>query len=210
MRESPSAGCALHVWPADAAQVLAELRSGTGVTVIGRALPPTASCTEARASIRKALKQTLAAFFGQPAAAVTLTSRPGQAIQVQVQMRMQAPGTAPVFVSISHMPGLSVAAISSSGAVGVDVMVVDAPLPPGWEWVALDYLGPQAAAALHRTAPAERATAFAQAWVSGEARLKCLGLGLTEWTPSLAMRLTACDVHWLALPPGICGAVARG
>ena len=203
MSEVATTRWALRVWPADAAQALAELRGGTGLTVIGRETPLTASRAEARVAIRQALTQTLAAFFKQPTTAVTLVSRPGQALRVMV------PGAGPVQVSISHMAGFSLAAIRIGGAVGVDVMAAQAPLLPGWELVALDYLGPQAAAALHRTAPAEQATAFAQAWVAWEARLKCLGLGLTEWTPSLALRLSACDVHELALPPGLCGALAR-
>jgi 4'-phosphopantetheinyl transferase len=192
---------AVHLWPDELASALADLRGG--LTVIGRPLPLSASRAEARATIRQALRETLAALVNQPVVSVTLTSRPGQAIQLQV------PGSAPGFASISHMPGFSVAAIScGSGPVGVDVMAVDVPLLPGWALVARDYLGPHAAAALHRKALAEQATAFAQAWVAWEARLKCLGLGLVEWTPGLALRLSACDVQALALPPGLSGALA--
>jgi 4'-phosphopantetheinyl transferase len=193
----------VHLWPDDLASALADLRGGLGgVTVIGQSLPLTASRAEARAAIRQALTQTLAAFFKRPAAAFTLVSHSGRALQVI------ASGAAPVQVSISHMAGFSVAAISTRGSVGVDVMAVEAALLPGWEVVALDYLGPHAAAALHGAAPAALAHAFAQAWVAWEARLKCLGLGLTEWTPGLALRLSACDVQALALPPGLSGALA--
>ena len=211
LSEAATARRAVHVWPDDLASALADLSGETcglngGLTVISRALPPSANRVEARAAIRQAVTQTLAAFFNQPVASVTLTTFPGQAL------RVTAPGAAPVFVSISHMAGLSVAAISTGGPVGVDVMAVEAvetPMPPDWELVALDYLGPPAAAALQHTAPAEQAQAFARAWVSWEARLKCLGLGLTEWTPSLALRLSVCDVQRLTLPPGCCGALAR-
>ncbi len=200
MSEVAQACRVVHGWPADAAQALAELRGG--LTVIGRETPLTASRAEAREAIRQALRETLAAFFNRPAAALTLLSHPGRAPQVI------ASGAASVQVSISHMAGFSVAAISTKGAVGVDVMAVEAALLPGWEVVALDYLGPHAAAALHGAAPAALAHAFAQAWVAWEARLKCLGLALTEWTPSLALQLGACDVQALALPPGLSGALA--
>jgi hypothetical protein len=33
-------------------------------------------------------------------------------------------------------------------------------------------------------------------------------MGLTEWTPELAAHLSVCDVASLALPVGMCGAVA--
>ena len=200
MSEVAQARRTVHLWPDELASALAELRGG--LTVIGRETPLTASRAEARVAIRQALTQTLAAFFNRPAATLALVSHPGRALQVI------APDAAPVQVSISHMAGFSVAAISSRGAVGVDVMAVEAALLPGWERVALDYLGPPAAAALQHTAPAELATAFAQAWVAWEARLKCLGLGLTEWTPGLALQLSACDVQALALPPGLSGALA--
>ena len=201
---------AVHGCPDDVALALAlaDLRreaggaAGGGVTVIGQSLPLSASRAEARVAIRQALTQTLAAFFKQPSAAVTLVSRPGQALRVLV------PGAAPVQISISHMAGFSLAAIRIGGMVGVDVMAVEAALLPGWELVALDYLGPKTAAVLQRTASAEQAAAFAQAWVDWEARLKCLGLGLTEWTPSLALQLSACEVQTLALPLGVCGALA--
>jgi hypothetical protein len=49
---------------------------------------------------------------------------------------------------------------------------------------------------------------FAERWVEHEARLKYLGLGLEEWQPALAQRLSACCVEQLVLPGGYIGAVA--
>lgn len=175
---------AVHAWPQCLPQALADLHSNAGFTVISVPTPLTAIRPEARLAIRHALQSTVAAWQGQPLSAVTLLSNRGQPVQVM------APGR-PLHVAISHMPGLSVAAICTHGAVGVDVM--GTPDLPDWAQLARDYLGPQATLALQQTLPAHRPDAFAQAWVSLEARLKCLGLGLTEWAPALEQRLAACD-----------------
>lgn len=189
----------VHAWPAGLPQALADLRGHTGLTVISVPTPLAASRPEARLAIRAAIQHTVAAFLNLPAVSITLLSSPGQPVQV-----LTPDGR--VHVAISHMPGLSVAAICTRGAVGVDVM---APSNlPDWAQLAHDYLGPQATAALHHQPPSHRPTAFAQAWVGLEARLKCLGLGLTEWTPALEQRLDACGGWPLDLPQGRCGAVA--
>ena len=192
---------AVHPWPDGLAQALADLR-GAGLTVLSVPMLPTAHRAEARSAIRHAVQHTLAAFLNCPATSVALLSRPGQATQVA------APNAGLVHLSISHTPGFSVAAISTRGAVGVDVMAVDTPNMPDWADVARDYLGPLAAKALQHVQPDDRPAAFARAWTVLEAGLKCLGLGLTEWTPGLATRLQACRITPLALTPDCCGALA--
>ena len=191
----------VHAWPEGLPQALADLRGNAGLVVIGVATPLSAIRPEARQAIRHALQSTVAAFLNEPVTSVTLLSSPGQPVQ------LQAPG-ANLHVAISHLPGLSVAAICTCGAVGVDVMATPAQDLPDWAQIARDYLGPQVTAALQKQLAADRPTAFAQAWVSLEARLKCLGLGLTEWTPALAARLNDCRVVPLILPAGVCGALA--
>ena len=197
----PEAPLAVHAWPDGLAQALADLRS-IGMTVLSVPTPLTACRTDARHAIRHAVQHTLAAFLDGRAASVALLSRPGQAPQVA------APGAGPVHLSISHLPSLSVAAISLRGAVGVDVMAIDTQSLPDWADVARDYLGPLAAKALQQTPPHNHPAAFAQAWTTMEACLKCLGLGLTEWTPGLAARLQECTLTTLALPAGSCGFLA--
>ena len=198
----PKARLAVHAWPDGLAQALADLRSGAGMTVLSVPTSLTARRTDARHAIRHAVQHTLAAFLNDPAASVAVLSRPGQAPQVA------APGAGPVHLSISHLPSFSVAAISLRGAVGVDVMAIDTQSLPDWADVARDYLGPLAAKALQQTPPHDRPAAFAQAWTALEACLKCLGLGLTEWTPGLAARLQECTLTTLALPAGSCGFLA--
>ena len=197
----PEAPLAVHAWPDGLAQALADLRS-VGMTVLSVPTPLTARRTDARHAIRHAIQHTLAAFLDGPAASVAVLSRPGQAPQVA------APGAGPVHLSISHLPSLSVAAISLRGAVGVDVVAVGTQSLPDWADVARDYLGPLATKVLQQTPPNDRPAAFAHAWTALEACLKCLGLGLTEWTPGLAARLQACTVISLTLPAGSCGALA--
>ena len=191
----------IHAWPGSLQQALADLRGPTGLTVISVATPLTESRVDARGAIRHALRQTLATFLAVPLASVTLLSSPG----MPVQMLANSP---PVHIAISHMPGLSVAAVSTRRAVGIDVMALGAQSLPDWETVAHDYLGPVATAELKRTPPADRAAAFAQAWTALEARLKCLGLVLTEWTPEIAARLNGCRVVAFTVPAGCCGTLA--
>ena len=182
---------------------VAELRSRRAMTVISVVTPATTNRLRARALIRTALLETLAVFLHQPRTSITLVSHPGQAISVQVPL-------ASLHLSVSHMPGMSVAAIASGAAVGVDLM----PVPQGidamtdWSHVALDYLGATATALLQHTLPAHRPGAFAQAWTQFEASLKCQGVALTEWTPALAHQLTTCHLSALDLPEGCRGAIA--
>ena len=194
---------AVHAWPQRLQLAVDELRSERAWTVISVPTPATTNRTLARGLIRAALRETLAAFLDQPAASITLVARPGQAIWVDSPLaRLQ--------VSVSHLPGLSVAAIGRGAALGVDVMDIaqGAQEMPDWARVALDYLGPTVASALQRLPPLQRPAAFAQAWTRFEACLKCLGCGLTEWTPVLQQQLATCRVMPLALPDNLRGAIA--
>jgi 4'-phosphopantetheinyl transferase len=156
----------------------------------------------ARARVRVALREALGQLAGLAPDAILLQSTPGCAPAVSYPGREQAaPG-----VSISHDEPLSLAAIHLHGAVGVDLMRVQA--IPDWRAVARDYLGPHATALLEALPVADRAAAFARAWCAHEARLKCHGLQLAEWTPRLAGQLDGCHCRELALPAGIKGAVA--
>ncbi|MEP6588187.1 MAG: 4'-phosphopantetheinyl transferase superfamily protein [Polaromonas sp.] len=195
----------VHAWPQGMQAAVDELRSFQALTVISVATPATAKRLLARDLVRTALRETLAVFLDQPAASVKLVSYPGQAIRVDFPL-------AHLNVSVSHAPGLSLAAIGrgAGAGIGVDVMPVDRvdEEMPDWADVALDYLGPTVTGLLQRTSPAQRPVAFAQAWTRFEAGLKCLGLALTEWTPVLAQQLAACRVMALALPENCCGAIA--
>ena len=193
---------AVHAWPQHLPQALADLCGHIGLAVIRVDTPLTANRPDARLAIRHALQSTVAALLDQPLSSITLLSSPGQPVQ------LLAP-SANLHIAISHMPGLSVAAISTHGPVGVDVMATLTQDLPDWAQIARDYLGPQVTARLHQQPTAHRPPAFAQEWVGLEARLKCLGLGLTEWTPGLEQQLAACDIWPLDLPRGGSGALAH-
>ena len=194
---------AVHAWPQRLQLAVDELRSHRALTVISVPTPITSSRTLARDLIRTALRETLAVFLDQPPVSIMLVSCPGQAIWVDSPFaRLQ--------VSVSHLPGLSVAAIGRGACVGIDVMDVAQGTQKAldWERVALDYLGPTVACAMQRMAPQQRPAAFAQAWTRFEACLKCLGCALTEWTPVLQLQLATCRVMPLALPDNLRGTIA--
>lgn len=194
---------AVHPWPQGLQRAVAALRADGALTVLSVPAPLTEYRDAARAHIRTALCGTLAEFLDQPAASIHLVSHPGQAI------RVARPVTG-LHVSVSHAPGMSLAAVATGRAVGVDLMRLGAgaQVMPEWVQVARDYLGPVWTQLLQDAQPWQRPAAFAQAWTQLEARLKCLGLPLSEWTPALAQQLQTCPVMPLALPAGWCGAVA--
>lgn len=193
----------VHAWPALGDKALADLHALHATTILGLTLPDTLSRPLARECVRVAVRQALAACLEQPVAAIELLARPGY------PLTLAAPPI-PISLSISHAPGLSVAAIHRGGDIGIDLMRVSADEGslPDWARVAQDYLGPPARHRLAEAQPSRRAYLFAQEWTQLEAGLKCLGLALTEWTPALAQRLASCRVVALALPDNYCGAVA--
>lgn len=157
----------------------------------------------ARLRIRAELTTALAVHFGIDAGRIALHSPQGVAPWAVVALDE---GDQRVALSISHDGDISVAAYSFNGAVGIDVMSIS-PVPD-WESVARDYLGPEAARKLAARSDGERDAAFAHAWSKHEARLKCLGLQLSEWCDERAVALQACRCFPLALPDGYVGHVA--
>lgn len=132
---------------------------------------------------------------GAPPRATLATSAPADA---GLAARLAATG-----LSISHAPGLSLIAWRLGGAVGVDAQAVprDAPVPDLLRTAAL-YLGPDAAATLAQQAQdAFIFEAFTRAWALHEARLKCAGQPLAEWTPALGQALAPLHAVPLRLPP---------
>lgn len=176
-------------WPQSRSLALQDIRSIQAVTVISVATPVNGNRTSARTRVRDALRQTLGVFLDQPAASVALVSRPGQAIAVDSSLVRLG-------LSLSHAPGLSIAAIFRGARVGIDLMRLEDGIEgdPDWLRVARDYLGPQVTAVLQASSSAESPVAFVMAWTRFEACLKCLGLALTEWSPALAKQLATCRV----------------
>jgi 4'-phosphopantetheinyl transferase len=157
----------------------------------------------ARQAIRAAIAAELATLSGLAPERIGLHTPNAQAPWAL----LDTPGGAQrVGLAISHDGALSVAALSPHGAVGIDVtLVMDI---PDWEALARDYLGPGAAAALAALPPPARAQALARAWSEREARLKCLGRELTEWSADGDRQLAACRCRPLVLPEGYAGVLA--
>lgn len=175
--------------------------SGDAPSVIG--IRGQAGRDAARKAIRQAIVEELYAMPGLSPGRVLLPARPGEAPYALLDT-VGAPQR--VHLAISHDGELSVAAIRLQGPVGIDVtQVVDV---PDLQAVARDYLGPEQAARLALLPAHERPLAFARAWSEREARLKCLGLQLTEWSAALARELAACRCLPLVLPEGYTGVLA--
>lgn len=148
---------------------------------------------------RQRVRQVLREILGDEA----LVSSPGQPIRLARQGSTTG-------ISVSHEAGLSLVAVNYAGRVGVDLM---RPLASA-DWfeqipvLAHDYLGPEIAQELACHPAEAQMQHFAERWTEHEARLKYLGLGLEEWQPTLAQRLSTCRAEQLVLPGGYVGAVA--
>jgi 4'-phosphopantetheinyl transferase len=127
-------------------------------------------------------------------------------------VHLQFPATSAVRpgLSVSHEQGLSLAAIAPQGPVGVDLLAVTA-VPDADECLRLarDYLGSHTAQALAALPATQRTMAFARAWTAQEARLKCMGLGLDEWSPENEATWPQLHQDPLTLPQGYLGSVAH-
>lgn len=119
----------------------------------------------------------------------------------------RAPGQPGLHLGLSHAEGLSLLACHSA-PVGVDVQAL--PVQADAATAAL-FLGPDWLPAQSGKAPeAHFSIAFSAAWTQHEARLKCAGIPLVEWSEALAARLACCacvPLHGTALR-GWCAALA--
>lgn len=94
--------------------------------------------------------------------------------------------------NLSHSGGLALIAVSQTRPVGVDIEQ----LRPGRDFLALAEraFAPDAAAQVREAAPEERPPVFYRHWVRHEARLKCLGVGLSGTAPSASVEVRDLDV----------------
>lgn len=167
--------------------------------VISVITPLTSIRGGARKQIRMALREVLGILLEMHPASVPLITKPGHPIC------LPAPYSH-IGLSISHEPGLSIAAINLHGKVGTDLMrtgeIAD------WKQVAQEYLGPESYGRIVGLPASCQLTAFAQEWTRYEASLKCLGIGIREWDLLLADELRQCIVNPLTLPNGMVGTIA--
>ena len=182
---------AVQPWPG----AVPELQDG--VFVIGVETSPQRA--RARAQIREALRQALAAVLDVPPEAIGIASTLGQPPRILVAGDSRGIGC-----SFAHENSYALAAVNLHGAVGVDLMRVQD--VPDWQAVARDYLGPTASAALIAIASVDLPLAFAQAWTRREAALKCRSQQLSEWQADIVGPTTL-----LAIPaPDLVGHIQTG
>ena len=142
---------------------------------------------EARLRIRAAAREAVAQWLALDIETISVESTPGTPPRLLLGGRAAS-------LSFSHDEGLSLAAISLHGPVGIDVMRVQD--IGDWFHLARDYLGPQVAEELAACPDAQRPLALAQAWTAREAALKCMGRQLAEWDA----RPIDCHLQPLSLP----------
>jgi 4'-phosphopantetheinyl transferase len=175
--------------------------------VLQLSTPKTQDRREARLLVRTAIAHWLSPSLGCAPEEVSLFSQPGQPLRLTP---IRSPQALNLGIAISHEPGLSLIALHRAGPVGIDLLALAA--APTWAEeiprLALDYLGPTVAAAIAAHPPAEQAACFAHYWTQQEARLKCLGRGLEEWSPALAQAIDPIDTKPLLLPDGYVGSLA--
>lgn len=189
----------VHRWPAEAQQLLAE----PSLLIATVDTAKTAKRETVRQLVRRAAGEILALRLPGRAAPIQLLSKPGLPLRL-------APPDQSIGISFSHEAGCSLIAINLNGPIGADLL--QTPENPAWQReilsLANDYLGPEIAAQLARQSVPEQARHFATAWTQHEARLKCLGLALCEWTPDLQQILGACRAQSLMLARDYFGAIA--
>jgi 4'-phosphopantetheinyl transferase len=143
---------------------------------------------------RDSLRQVLSVYLGDAAAGIEIVR--GE----RGKPRLAHGG---LEFNLSHSGELALIAVSQTRPVGVDVEK----LVPGRDFLALAKraFGPDDAAKVHQTPPEERAVIFYRLWVRHEARLKCLGTGLSGSAAATPVEVQALDVG-----PGYAAAVAVG
>lgn len=161
---------------------------------------------QARQQARAALRACLAPALGCDADALQVTNVRGQAPRLLMRGRPLPQS----HCSISHAPGLALLAWRREGPVGVDIQALDGFAPRReLEAVAHLFLAQETARMLMDAAPdALFFEKFTQAWTLHEARLKCAGLNLVEWSERLPARLAQMRSAAVLLARGYAGAVA--
>ena len=187
----------VYFWPESAD----DIPVNQSLIVIAVRTLPTTLRSQARKLIRMAITQVLADKLSCSYAEIKLISQSGQSVKVS-QPRQN------IGLSISHEPGLSLAAINMNGNVGVDLIDVKS-IPNDNETckLALEYLGTQVAAYLSLLPSELQKHAFANAWTEFEARLKCQEKSLDEWTSLITLQLNTLTIRLLKLPESYIGTV---
>ncbi|WP_018604437.1 4'-phosphopantetheinyl transferase family protein [Uliginosibacterium gangwonense] len=147
-----------------------------------------------RRAAHRQLEEVLADYLGPASSPIAVH---GRNIAPQIVARWQG---YPLYASLSYAGDCALVALCPDARVGVDIVYIEP--QPDQVQVARDYLDPQLAASFAYQDAEARSIAFARAWAEMEARSKCLGLGLEEWSRSRAQVLARPQLKTLIAPPG--------
>jgi len=143
---------------------------------------------EVRNATRDLLRDLLATYLRCKPEHVPLSLETGEAPSVAATWR-----GLPLFISLSYGAGVGAVALCPGAPVGIDLAEV---IPmPDWERVATLYLGMEVEQHFATLDGSVRELAFATEWSAMEARSKCLGIGLEEWSTAHARRLTSPSIR---------------
>lgn len=131
---------------------------------------------------RALLRDILAGYLEMRPDHVPLHLEPGQAASVAASWQGLS-----LSISMSYAGGAALIGLCPGARIGLDL--VDIVPMPDWDRVARLYLGPDAALRLAKMNRADSEKNFVLAWAEMEARSKCLGQGLQEWSPTRQQRL---------------------
>ena len=131
---------------------------------------------------RELLRDILAGYLEMHPDRVPLRLEPGQAPAVAASWQGLS-----LSISLSYAGGAALIGLCPGARIGLDLVEI-VPMPD-WNRVARLYLGPDAALRLAKMSRADREKNFVLAWAEMEARSKCLGQGLQEWSPTRQQRL---------------------
>lgn len=141
-----------------------------------------------RDATRELLRDLLATYLQCTREHVPLSLEAGQAPAVAADWH-----GLPLSISLSYGTGVGAVGLCPGAAIGIDLAEV-VPMPD-WERVATGYLGPRVVRQLATLAGPARDHAFAAAWSEMEARSKCLGAGLEEWSAARARQLASPSIR---------------
>jgi 4'-phosphopantetheinyl transferase len=142
----------------------------------------------ARHHLRSVVCDFLCDAFQVPISAIEIRSIPGDAPSAFIKDKKLA-------ISMSYDGDYAIAALHLHRHIGIDLAVS---LPDfDWRSVAALYLGTDLALAIEQLSaqenPQHQASIFLSYWLRHEAKLKCCGLALQEWTQALEDQLEACQ-----------------
>jgi 4'-phosphopantetheinyl transferase len=189
---------AVFEWPNDASNLHVE----NGLLVIALRTSLTTKREEARQHIRIVIQEALALLLNCAVSEIKLLSQAGQAIEL-------ANAGHNICLSISHEPGLSLAAINMHGQVGIDLIAIDS-IPENDELLILanEYLGEKVAEYISNQPAEAQKSAFARAWTIFESSMKLKGEALVEWSAARDAQLKNISSIRLNLAEGYIGALA--